>query len=59
MSNKMNECFCSIGEKFAADNVHTSNPLLSKEISINSSKMIFDFREINKRDIPEACLGLQ
>ena len=37
ISNKINEYFYSIGEKLAADIVHTSNPLLSREISINGS----------------------
>jgi len=47
----MTEYFCSIGEKLAADIVNTSNPLLSREISINCGGRIFDFREINERYI--------
>ena len=54
ISNEMNEYFCSIGEKLAADIVHTSNPLLSKEICINGNGRIFDFREINEGDIHQA-----
>ena len=54
ISNKMNEYFCSIGERLAADIVHTSNPLLSKEICINDDGRIFDFREINEGDIHQA-----
>ena len=54
ISNKMNEHFCSIGERLAADIVHTSNPLLSKEICINGDGRIFDFREINEGDINQA-----
>ena len=50
----MNEYFCSIGERLAADIVHTLNPLLSKEICINGDGRIFDFREINEGDIHQA-----
>ena len=59
ISNRMNEYFCSIGEKLAADIVHTSNPLLSKEISINSNGKIFDFREISEGDILEAIYRIR
>ena len=52
--NKMNEYFRSIGEKLAADIVHTLILLLSRVISINGDARIFDFREINERDIYEA-----
>ena len=55
ISNKMNEYFCSIGERLAADIVHTSNPLLSKEIRINGDGRIFDFKEINEGDIHQAA----
>ena len=55
----MNEYFCSIGEKLAAEIVHTSNPLLSREISINGGGRIFDFREINERDIHGAMLRMK
>ena len=55
ISNKMNEYFCSIGEKLAADIVHTSNPLLSKEICINGDGRIFDFREINEGNIHQTA----
>ena len=51
--------FCSIGEKLAADIVHTSNPLLSREISINGGGRIFDFREINERDIHGAMFRMK
>ena len=54
ISNKMNEYFCSIRERLAADIVHTSNPLLSTEICINGDGRIFDFREINEGDIHQA-----
>ena len=50
----MNELFCSIGQKLAADIAPTSNPLPSKESSINSGGRIFDFRAINEIDIYEA-----
>jgi len=59
ISNKMNEYFCSIGEKLAADIVHTPNPLLSREISINGGRRIFDFREINERDIHGAMFRMK
>ena len=52
--NKMNEYFRSIGEKLAADIVHTLILLLSRVISINGDARIFDFREINERDTYEA-----
>ena len=55
----MNEYFCSIGEKLAADIVHTSNPLLSREISINGGRRIFDFREINEGDIHGAMFRMK
>ena len=54
ISNKMNEYFCSIGEKLAADIDVTSNPLLSNEIIINDGGRIFDFCSINERKIQEA-----
>ena len=54
ISNKMNEYFCSIGEKLAADIDVTSNPLLSNEIIINNGGRIFDFCSINERKIQEA-----
>ena len=57
ISDKMNEYFCSIGEKLAADIVHTSNTLLSREISIIGGGRIFDFREISEGDIHGAMLG--
>ena len=59
ISNKMNEYFCSIGEKLAADIFHTPNPLLSREISINGGRRIFDFREINERDIHGAMFRMK
>ena len=59
ISNAMNEYFCSIGEKLAADIVHTLNPLLSREIGINGGRRIFDFREINERDIHGAMLRMK
>ena len=52
--NKINEYFRSIGEKLAADIAHTSNPLLSKELSFNGEGRVFDFWEINEGDIQEA-----
>ena len=55
----MNEYFCSIGEKLAADIVHTSSPLLSKEISINGDGRIFHFREINEGDTHEAICRIK
>ena len=55
----MNEYFCSIGEKLAADIAHTSNPLLSNESSINGGGRIFDFREINERDIHDAMFKVK
>ena len=55
----MNEYFCSIGEKLAADIVHTSNPLLSREISIIGGGRIFDFRKINERDIRGAMFRMK
>ena len=55
----MNEYTCSIGEKVAADIVHTLNPLLSGEISIDGSGSIFDFREINERDNHGAMLRMK
>ena len=58
ISNKMNEYFCSIGEQLAADIAHTPNPLLSREISINGGRRIFDFREINERDIHGAMFRM-
>ena len=57
--NEMNEYFCSIGEKLAADIVHTSSPLLSKEININGDGRIFDFREITEGDIHEAICRIK
>ena len=54
ISNKMNEYFCSIGEKLAADIDVISNPLLSNEIIINDGGRIFDFCSINERKIQEA-----
>ena len=45
--------------KLAADIVQTSNPLLSREISINGRGRIFDFREINERDIHEAMFSMK
>ena len=59
ISNKMNEYFCSIGEKLAADIAHTSNSLLSNEISVNGGGRIFDFREINERDIHDAMFKIK
>ena len=59
ISNKMNEYFFSIGEKLAADIAHTSNPLLSNEISVNGGGRIFDFREINERDIHDAMFKIK
>ena len=58
-SNKMNEYFCFSGERLAADIVHTSNPLLSKEICINGDGRIFDFREINEGGIHQAVSGIK
>ena len=55
----MNEYFCSTGEKLAADIDHTSNLLVSKEISINGGGRIYDFREINERDIHEAMFRIK
>ena len=54
ISNKIDEYFYSNGERLAADIVHTSNPLLSKEICINGDGRIFDFREINEGDTHQA-----
>ena len=59
ISNKMNEYFCSFGEKLAADIAHTSDLLLSKEISINGDGRIFDFWEINEGDIDEAICRIK
>ena len=59
ISNKMNEYFCSIGEKLAADIVHTSNPLLSRDICINGDGRFFDFGEINERDIHGAMFRMK
>ena len=50
----MDEFFCSIGKKLAADIDVTSNPLLSKEISMNDDERTFNFRTINEREIQEA-----
>ena len=58
ISNKINEYFCSVGEKLAADIFHTSNPLLSSEISINGGG-IFDFGEISERDIDGAIFRMK
>ena len=59
ISNKVNEYLCPIGEKLAADIVHTSNPLLSRENSINGDGRILDFREKNKRDIHRAMFRMK
>ena len=59
ISNKMKEYFCSIGEKLTAYIAHTSNPLLSNEISVNGGGRIFDFREINERDIHDAMFKIK
>ena len=56
ISNKMYEYFRSIGEKLAADIVHTSNPFYLK---INGGGRIFNFREINERDIHETILRIK
>ena len=50
----MNEFFCSIGKKLTADIDVTSNPLLSKEISINDGGRTFNFKAINERAIQES-----
>ena len=50
----MNELFCSIGKKLAADIDFTSNLLPSKEIRINDVGRIFGFRAINEDDIKKA-----
>ena len=59
ISNKMNDFFCPIGEKLAADSIHTSNPLISEESCINGDGRIFDFREINEGDIHEAICRIE
>ena len=55
----MNECFYSIGEKLAADIFHFSNPLLSREISVNGDGRIFDFIEVNERGIHGAMFRMK
>ena len=56
----MNEYFCSIGEKLAADIVHTSTPFYLKElVSMAVGGRIFDIREINERDIHEAMFRIE
>ena len=57
ISNKINDYFCSIGERLAADIFHISKSLLSKEICINGDWSIFDFREINERIYIKLYLG--
>ena len=57
ISNKMNEYFCSIGEKLVADIVHTSNPLPSREISINGGGRILISGKSLKEISMEQCLG--
>ena len=59
ISNKMNEFFCSIGEKLAVDIAPTPNPLLSNEISINDGGTIFDFKAVNESDIHEAMFRIK
>ena len=41
-------------DKLAADIDVTSNPLLSKEFSINDGERTFNFRAINEKDVLEA-----
>ena len=55
----MNEFFCSIREKLAADIAPASNSLLPNDISINDGGRIFYFRAINERDIREEMFRLK
>ena len=60
ISNKMNEHFCSIGEKFHADIVHTSNPLLLSLIcSSYPKKHTVSQMTFNKTIINTAELALR
>ena len=59
ISDKMNEFFCSVGKKLAADIDVTPNPLLSGEFSINDGEKIFNIREINEGDLQKAMAKMK
>ena len=59
ISDKMNEFFCSVGKKLAADIDVTPNPLLSGEFSINDGEKTFNIRAINEGDIQKAMAKIK
>ena len=59
ISDKMNQFFCSVGKKLAADIDVTPNPLLSGEFSINDGGKIFNFRAINEGDLQKAMAKMK
>lgn len=59
ISDNMNEFFCSVGKKLAADIDVTSNPLLSGEYNINDGEKTFNMRAINEEDIQKAMAKIK